>query len=140
MKYLLAFMLFLCGTSEASAIYSVHRHGNFVVNSAVSSSANLVISPTKKLSYKKRVMLNYVKLKAKLKAKLSDEALTFVITGAIFLLLGVVILAKGSNNNNNNSTPQGGVGNESSAIATVLGVVLVAAGIICFLVALIDSI
>ncbi len=132
MKYFIPFILFFLTNCLVPKTVSA------TVNAKNSVTHTRITTP-KKLTYKERVVLNYATLKAKFKAKLSDLALTFVITGAILLLLGVVILARG-NKKSNNSTPQGGVGNESAALATVLGVVMVVAGILCFLIALIDSI
>jgi hypothetical protein len=132
MRYFIAFaFLFLTNFFVPTMISAATNPTNRVVHARMTTP--------KKLRYKERVILNFQKYKSKFKAKLSDVALTFVITGAILLLLGVVILAKG-NKKSNNSTPQGGVGNESAALAAVLGVVMVVASILCFLIALLDSI
>jgi hypothetical protein len=95
MKHLIVFILCLfCASFETSAIYSVDNQSITGIN-PVSSSLNAPVFKPKKLSYKQRVVLKYLKYKEK--ASTNKAARGFLVAGVIFLIVGVVALVSSQN-------------------------------------------
>jgi hypothetical protein len=86
MKFFIAFILCLfCTSFNTSAIYSVDNQGI--------TSINTVVPSPKKLSYKERVTLKY--LKFKVKATTNKAARGFLVAAIIFLIIGIIATFSG---------------------------------------------
>lgn len=127
MKFFIAFILCLfCTSFNTSAIYSVDNQGITSINTAVSSP--------KKLSYKERVALKYLKYKAKVTQNKATRG--FLAAGVIFLILGVVFIGLSRDFNQSGNLPDAADG----CLTGILGIVSVIISAVMFIVAGITAI
>jgi hypothetical protein len=130
MKFLIAFILcFFCVSFDTSAIYSVADHG-------ISAKYAPSFTP-KKPTYKERVVLKYLKLKAKA-AKSDKKTRRFAIALA-FLVVGIVltVLARQSNQA---SPPNGFIGSSDGCLKAVLALLSFATSLVFLIIALTTSV
>ena len=128
MKFLIAFILcFFCNSFETAAIYSIAKDGIVTTYPTVGTP--------KKPTYKERVALKYLKLKA---AKSTKKTRIFV-AAIIFLAIGIVLtlLARQANQ----AQPKNGfTGSNAGCLMAVLALVSYATSLVLFIVALIMSV
>jgi hypothetical protein len=128
MKFLITFILcFFFNSFETAAIYEVGSQG-------ISTTFPIVVTP-KKLSFKERVALKYLQLKA---AK-SKKKTRFFIAAVVFLFLGV-FLTFSARQTNQASPPNGFTGSNEGCLKAVLALVSYATSLVLFIVALVTSV
>ena len=125
MKIFIAFIVcFFCSTVEMSAIYGVEKQGV--------SMPQAVVSTPKKLTYKERVALKYLKFKAKV-AKTYQATRGFAVAAALFLIIGIVLTASSNRSNQSGGIVDKGEGCLTSLLAIVAfvisGVLFIAAAV-----------
>jgi hypothetical protein len=129
MKFLIAFILcFFCNSFETAAIYNITKNG-------IVATYSTTVGAPEKPTYRERVALKYLKLKA---AKSTKKTRIFV-AAIIFLALGIVLtlLARQSNQ----SQPKNGfTGSNAGCLMAVLALVSYATSLVLFIVALITSV
>jgi hypothetical protein len=128
MKLVIAFVLcFFCNSFETAAIYSVKNQG-------ISTTYSPVFTP-KKLSFKERVMLKYLKLKAVKNKKKSRLFIASVIFLA--LAIGLTFAARKSNQ----SSPKNGfIGTNDGCLKAVFAILSFLTSVVLFIVALVTSV
>jgi hypothetical protein len=126
MKYVVVFIFCLfCNSFETSAIYSTEKQIVFTPHSTI-------LTP-KKLPYKERVALKYLKLKEK-----SSKKMRYLLAAAIFLAIaiGLTIAARKSNA----SVPKNGfTGSNDGCLKGVLALVSFVTSVVLFVVAIVAS-
>ncbi len=128
MKFLIAFILCLfCNSFETAAIYTVAKQD-------IATTYPTVILQ-KKLTYKERVVLKYLQLKA---AK-PNKRTRFLIAAAILLAIGIG-LTFAARQTNQSQPKNGFVPSNEGCLKTVLALVSYAASLVLFIVALATSV
>jgi hypothetical protein len=128
MKLVIAFVLcFFCNSYETAAIYSVKNQGVF-------STYPPTVVP-KKLTFKERVMLKYLKLKA----SKSKKKTRLFVASAIFLALAIG-LTFAARKSNQASPPNGFIGTNDGCLKAVFAILSFVSSIVLFVVALVTSV
>ena len=135
MKIIITYMLLFLANCLAPAAISV------TVNAKNGVSHSVILAP-KKLTYKQRVVRNYLKLKAKFKAKfkakITTKALFFGILGLLFLLFGTWLMIS-IFQRSPQPTPQGGANNEAGGFILSIGLLsVIIGGVLLFIVVLVS--
>jgi hypothetical protein len=128
MKFVITFILCFCFNSyETAAIYEVGQHGVLTTHPTVTTP--------KKLTFKERVVLKYLKLKA---AKTTKKT-RFFIAAIIFLAAGIFLTI--SARQSNQAVPRNGfTGSNEGCLKAVFALLSYATSLILFIVALVTSV
>jgi hypothetical protein len=135
MKYFITFLFFLLTNCLVPTTVSA------IVNIKNNLTHTRTTTP-KKLSYKERVVVNFQKYKAKFNATFKEKlekSLGWWITGAILLGLGLLMITS-INRRNEKLLQQTGEVNRASGMAMAVAAVVFGFGVICLIIALVESI